>query len=229
MSPPDALIQRFMNRLDHIEYTLHERSRSDIDELRGMIEHMRTARLLEQEDSLRADQLAAAPRPNFAQAAPVMASHRGPGTEAPTPQVDKAIDIARGLLPQLQGARPAPSAPLPAPAVPETAGPITTESQADANASPASGTNASVVLSVVSPPTLSRRAFSNSLVRSREASVNVQPPVTAHLADGAPKYTEANIATPPGIGPPPASPVPATEAQADKGDSPPGGKPASRN
>ena len=75
------LVQRLLTRMDHLEYGLLDQSNRQLQDLTGVVDNMRRARLLEQEDNLLADMLAAAPR-----AVPPAASHRGPGSEPPRPK-----------------------------------------------------------------------------------------------------------------------------------------------
>ena len=76
------LLQRFMKRLDHIEYRMlrdqqqeSQMHKEDLHSLASKLDSMERARRLEAEDSLLADSLARAPR-----AAQVAASHRGLGS-----------------------------------------------------------------------------------------------------------------------------------------------------
>ena len=79
---PSVLFQALLTRLDHIEFRLckdqQEETRDAKDQLadvREEIMRMHKARIMEQEDRLLADTLAAAPRASL----PCMAaSHRGP-------------------------------------------------------------------------------------------------------------------------------------------------------
>ena len=103
------LLQRFLTRMDHIEYRLIQEqkddvsdARADIEDVKAMIGHMQRARQLEAQDIAIADALARAPRQ-----VPAVGSHRGPGAVAPS----KAAPS-----PAPPGSAPTP---LPAPASPE--------------------------------------------------------------------------------------------------------------
>ena len=76
---PDTLLQRLLNRLDHIEYRLVPGSRDEAT--RDALSQFQRARLLEQQDQLIADIVASAPRQ-----VPTVASHRGPGAYPALPR-----------------------------------------------------------------------------------------------------------------------------------------------
>ena len=81
------MLQRLLNRLDHIEVgvlkeqqVVSQEARNDLQALSSVVGNMERARQLEAEDSLIADALARAPRATPLQA---VASHRGPGALPP--------------------------------------------------------------------------------------------------------------------------------------------------
>ena len=85
-SIPTELLQRRLTRLDFVEYTLVKQNANDVKRVRDDVDHIRRARLQEQEDTLIADAYAYAPRAQPQAAAPAPASHRGPGALVATRQ-----------------------------------------------------------------------------------------------------------------------------------------------
>ena len=157
------LIQRLLTRMVHMEYRVLRDATDHLQDVSRDLETMRRAHQLEAADMYLADAWAAAPRPP-----PAPTSHRGPGSEAPRPPQaptvpltsqalapapasapDRAVEIAQGLLPRLEGQQSStPAAPAHEP----------------------QGATVSPITQGMQTPTLTKGACSNSLVQPRRAS-----------------------------------------------------------
>ena len=82
----NQLVQALLNRMDHLEYRLLRDTREQVDDLRDTVGNIQKARraLAEEGEPARA---------------PLVASHRGPGAEAPLPAPSPAVDPAPAQAP----------------------------------------------------------------------------------------------------------------------------------